>query len=100
IRDFHVTGVQTCALPILGLTADDPIKVSYGHPFPGEPTGTTERDTLKLDWSHGHNMAVVNGIGRIGYMQGGRSALWQDKDMADEIGRASGGDRVRGEGVA
>src|SRR5690606_41156137 len=27
IRDFHVTGVQTCALPILRLTADDDFEI-------------------------------------------------------------------------
>ncbi len=72
---------------IVGLDRSDPIQVSYGKPFPGEPTGVSERDHLKLDWSHGHNMAVVNGIGRIGYMKGGKAALWKDEDMADVFTR-------------
>jgi arylsulfatase A-like enzyme len=39
--------------------------------------------------SHGHDMTIVNGISRIGYMTGGRSALWKDEDMADVfVGRA------------
>ncbi|MEX0323776.1 MAG: sulfatase-like hydrolase/transferase [Puniceicoccaceae bacterium] len=33
--------------------------------------------------SHGHNNSVINGIGRIGYMAGGKSALWNDETMAD-----------------
>ena len=33
--------------------------------------------------SHGHNQSVINGIGRIGYMAGGASALWDDETMAD-----------------
>jgi arylsulfatase A-like enzyme len=33
--------------------------------------------------SHGHNNSVINGIGRIGYMAGGQSALWNDETMAD-----------------
>jgi arylsulfatase A-like enzyme len=33
--------------------------------------------------SHGHDMSIVNGISRIGYMKGGKSALWKDEDMAD-----------------
>jgi len=70
---------------IVDLNASDPIRLSYNDPFPGEPTGVTARDTLKLDWSHGHNMAVVNGIGRIGYMTGGKAALWKDEDMADRF---------------
>ena len=51
---------------IVGLDPSDPIQVSYGKQIPGEPTGFSERYHLKLDWSHGHTMAVLNGIGRIG----------------------------------
>jgi len=40
-----------------------------------------------MDWSHGHNNGVVNGIGRIGFMKGGRAALWKDEDMADQFTR-------------
>ena len=72
---------------IAGLSPSDPIAVSYGKPFPGEPTGVSERDRLKMDWSHGHNNAVVNGIGRIGFSRGGKSALWKDEDMADTFTR-------------
>ncbi len=37
--------------------------------------------------SHGHDMTIVNGISRIGYMKGGKSALWVDEDMADTFTR-------------
>lgn len=30
-------------------------------------------------------MAIVDGIPRIGYMRGGKSALWHDEDIADRI---------------
>lgn len=30
-------------------------------------------------------MAIVNGIGRIGYMKGGGKALWKDENLADSI---------------
>jgi arylsulfatase A-like enzyme len=36
-------------------------------------------------WSHGHNHTITNGISRIGYMQGGESALWRDEDIADVL---------------
>lgn len=72
---------------IVGLNRSDPIQVSYKQAYPGEPTGVSERDHLKIDWSQGHNMAVVNGIGRIGYMKGGKAALWKDEDMADTFTR-------------
>ena len=32
--------------------------------------------------SHGHDKTIVNGISRIGYMSGGKSALWNDDEMA------------------
>jgi len=72
---------------IVGLEPGDPIEVSYENPFPGEPTGISLRSRLKMDWSHGHNNAVINGIGRIGFMTGGKSALWVDEDMADTFTR-------------
>jgi arylsulfatase A-like enzyme len=72
---------------VVGLDTNDPLQVSYRQPFPGEPTGVAERDTLKLNWSHGHHDAVVNGIGRIGFMSGGKMARWKDEDMADTFTR-------------
>jgi len=33
--------------------------------------------------SHGHDMTIVNGVSRIGYMKGGRTALWKDDEMAE-----------------
>jgi len=37
--------------------------------------------------SHGHNQSVINGIGRIGQMWGGKSALWNDETMALEFAK-------------
>ena len=68
---------------VVNLDPADPIEVSYKTPFTGEPDGKRDRATLKIDWSLGHNMAVINGIGRIGYMKGGKAALWNDETMAD-----------------
>jgi arylsulfatase A-like enzyme len=73
---------------VVGLDPADPIKVSYklqGENYPGELDGRRDRAGLKLDWSHGHNYTVVNGIGRIGYMTGGKKARWVDEDMADTL---------------
>lgn len=72
---------------VVGLNPMDTIEVNYKKPFSGERTGKTNRESLKMDWSHGHNMAVVNGVGRIGYMKGGQAALWKDEDMAGEFTR-------------
>jgi arylsulfatase A-like enzyme len=68
---------------VVGLVSEDPIFVNYKEAFPGEPDGKQDRASLKMNWSHGHNQAAINGIGRIGYMKGGKAALWKDEDMAD-----------------
>lgn len=65
--------------------ASAPIQVSYEHNFDGEPTGKDNPELLKLKHSHGHDMSIVNGIGRIGYMKGGGKALWKDENIADSI---------------
>lgn len=63
-----------------------PIEVSYKRPFDGEPLAKDHPELLfNLKSSHGHDMAIVNGIGRIGYMKGGGKALWKDENIADSI---------------
>ncbi|KGI60610.1 arylsulfatase [Prevotella sp. S7 MS 2] len=63
-----------------------PIFVSYKENFPGEPTGKDNPELLyNLKSSMGHDMSIVNGIGRIGYMKGGGKALWKDENIADSI---------------
>ena len=64
---------------------DDPVYVSYTKNFPGEPTGKDNPELLRMLPSHGHDQSIVNGISRIGYMKGGKSALWKDEDIADSI---------------
>ena len=68
---------------VLNLDPKDPIEVSYKENFEGEPTGIKNPEMLKMMWSHGHNNSIVNGIGRIGFMKGGKSAKWVDENMAD-----------------
>lgn len=63
-----------------------PIFVDYQKNFPGEPTGKDNPELLyNQKPSHGHDMAIVNGISRIGYMKGGGKALWKDENIADSI---------------
>ncbi len=72
----------------VGLDPNDPIEVSYTHNFPGEPTGKDNPELLtklKPSPNHGHNQSIINGISRIGYMRGGKSALWEDENIADSI---------------
>ncbi len=70
---------------VVGLDPKDPIQTSFGKPIGGEPTGKANPDLLKVHPSHGHDMTIINGVSRIGYMTGGKSARWVDEDMADVI---------------
>jgi arylsulfatase A-like enzyme len=70
---------------VLNLDPADPIKVSFSDPILTEPTGKDHPELLKLHPSHGHDMTIINGISRIGYMSGGKSALWTDENIADVI---------------
>lgn len=63
----------------------DPIEVSYSKPIGNNPTGKNNPELLKVKPSHGHDQTIVNGISRIGYMSGGKKALWKDEDIADII---------------
>lgn len=75
---------------VVGLDPNDPIEVSYDKNFPGEPTALTNPEMLKMKWHHGHNNSIVNGIPRIGFMKGGKSAIWSDDDMAENfLGKAN-----------
>lgn len=72
---------------VAGLDPKDPIQVSYAKLVGNEPTGRANPELLKHHPSHGHDMTIVNGISRIGYMTGGKSARWVDEDMADVLTR-------------
>lgn len=62
----------------------DPLWVGNKKPSPDHPTGITHRETLRMDWSHGHNGTIHNGISRIGFYTGGHAARFRDEDLADK----------------
>ena len=73
---------------VLNLDPADPLHV--GSPKGPNPKSTVYPDGKKnreamtyYKSSHGHNNSVINGIGRIGFMAGGKAALWNDETMAD-----------------
>ena len=70
---------------IVDLDPADPIQVSYKEKVGTEPTGYENPELLKMKPSHGHDKTIINGISRIGYMTGGKSARWSDEDMADVL---------------
>lgn len=71
------------------LDPSDPIAISYKSPILNAniPTYEAHPELLKMTSSdgHGHNNSIINGIGRIGYMSGGRTALWNDYDMNEHF---------------
>ena len=74
VKDHHV----------LNLDSKDPLWVGRKKPEGEHPTGVSHRDTLKMDWSHGHNQTIHNGISRIGFYTGGHAARFRDEDLADK----------------
>ena len=68
---------------VRGLDPADPLWVGDKKPSPEHINGVDHRDRLKLDWSHGHNGTIHNGIGRIGFYTGGQAARFRDEDLAD-----------------
>lgn len=74
---------------VRNLDPHDPLWVGDERPAGEHPTGLEMRDTLKMDWSHGHNGTIHNGISRIGFYTGGKQARFRDEDLADEWVRES-----------
>ncbi|TWO33435.1 arylsulfatase [Seonamhaeicola sediminis] len=66
---------------VVGLDPNDPITVSYGARIEGYPWGFQHPELLKQHTDPYHQGAVINGISRIGYMKGGKNALWVDEDI-------------------
>ncbi len=79
---------------IVDLDPDDPITVSYGNRIADSVPGRKYPDALLnpeaitvYKGDRDHCCTVINGIGRIGYMKGGKAALFRDEDMADDFVR-------------
>jgi arylsulfatase A-like enzyme len=72
---------------VVGLDPKDPLTVSFEKKIGTDPTGREHPELLKMAPSHGHDMTIVNGISRIGFMSGGHSARWVDEEMADVLTR-------------
>jgi arylsulfatase A-like enzyme len=70
---------------VINLDPKDPIQVNYVNKIGTWPTGKENPELLRMRHSHGHDNTIVDGIGRIGYMTGGSSALWKDEDIAQKI---------------
>ena len=65
----------------------DPIRVSYNGPIADEPAGRDHPEMLGTPADDQHADVIFNGISRIGYMTGGKAALWNDEDISDTLTR-------------
>ncbi len=63
----------------------DPIQVSYRKKIGNDYTGRENPELLTLKPHLGHDATIVNGISRIGWMDGGGKARWKDEEMAQVL---------------
>lgn len=68
---------------VVNLDPKDPITVNYEKMVGDWPTGISHPQLLKVQADEQHSGTIVNGVSRIGFMTGGKSALFKDEDMAD-----------------
>jgi len=68
---------------VVNLDMNDPIEVSYQRNFSGQPTGKENPELLRLKTTAGHLDGINNGVSRIGFQKGGKSAMFIDENMAD-----------------
>ncbi len=88
----RVPSVYLDGYRVPNLDPKDPIRISFLGPIPPDVPGTRYPDGRKNPEAmtyyrntHGHNNSVINGIGRIGYMVGGKSALFKDEEVTDKL---------------
>ena len=70
---------------VVNLDTNDPIEINFKGNDYGLPSGLKNPELLSMMWHHGHNASIVNGVPRIGFQKGGKSAMWSDIDMADKF---------------
>jgi len=64
---------------VVNLEKSDPLFVNYQKKIGQRPTGYEKPELLKQGADEQHNKSIINGVSRIGWMQGGESAEWHDE---------------------
>ncbi len=64
---------------------DDPLRISNNKQIGNLPTGISHPELLRYPADGHHSGTIVNGLGRIGFMDGGQSAWWDDEMLGIEI---------------
>lgn len=72
---------------VVGLDPADPIEVSYLRNLGDGPTGLERPDLLQQGADQQHSGVIINGISRIGYMRGGKSARFKDEELTSTVVR-------------
>jgi arylsulfatase A-like enzyme len=70
---------------VVNLDPADPIKVSYEKKVGDWPTGRENPDLLKFGADDQHSDTITHGVSRIGFMTGGKAALWKDEELGDRF---------------
>lgn len=66
---------------VVNLSKDDPLYVDYTKKIGNRPTGYENPELLRQQADSQHDKSIINGISRIGWMQGGKSAEWKDEEF-------------------
>lgn len=66
---------------VVGLAEDDSLQVNYKKKIGDRPTGRENPELLRYAADGQHSSTIVNGVSRIGFMAGGRSAEWVDEEF-------------------
>jgi arylsulfatase A-like enzyme len=74
---------------VVGLDPLDPIRVNYNEDFGVEPNGIARPDLLAQPADKQHSGTIINGISRIGFMAGGKSARFKDEELTSTVVRKS-----------
>lgn len=67
---------------VFNFNPNEPIEVNYDTIIEGIKSGLEYPHLMRLKSDPQHSNSIVNGVGRIGYMKGGESALWKDEDFS------------------
>lgn len=70
---------------VVNLDPADPIEVSYESRIGQWPTGRENPDLLKFGADDQHSDTITHGVSRIGFMTGGKAALWKDDELGDRF---------------
>ena len=71
---------------VVNLDPADPLRVSFtddpsgGSPY-DTPTGLSHPELLKMPADTQHSGTIINGVSRIGFMEGGEAAHFRDEDF-------------------